>query len=78
MTRPLTLAAMLLGMLMLSGIGAAWAQPATAPTLVIRSGRLLDTAKGAVREGQWIVIVGDGIAAVHASGVSTARRRGGD
>ena len=36
MTKPLTLAAMLLGMLTLSGIGAAWAQPVTAPTLVIR------------------------------------------
>ncbi len=68
MTKPLTLPAMLLGTLVLSGIGAAWAQPATAPTLVIRSGRLIDTAKGAVREGQWIVISGDRIAAVHASG----------
>jgi len=44
MTKPLTLPAMLLGTLVLSGIGAAWAQPVTAPTVVIRSGHLIDTA----------------------------------
>ena len=50
---------------------AAETPPPSTPTVVIRAGRLIDTAGGKVRDGQWIVVSGERITSVHAGGAFT-------
>ena len=44
-----------------SVLSAAETSAPPAPTIVIRTGRVIDTAAGKVREGQWIVVSGERI-----------------
>jgi imidazolonepropionase-like amidohydrolase len=55
-----------------SVLSAAETSAPSAPTIVIRTGRVIDTAAGKVREGQWIVVSGERITAIHAAGAFEA------
>jgi imidazolonepropionase-like amidohydrolase len=58
----------LLGALALPIANSIAAEAAATPTLIIKAGRLIDTAADAVRNEQWVVVSGDRISAVHAAG----------